>query len=725
MVKQRLLIVILLALGLVVGGQALARPTDQAATTLRIGFIGKSNSDLARGLQLAVNEINSVGGVDGPNGVTYAFEVIYSDVDSPDAVPSAVQSLITQQVTAIYGPDSADLVNPNVDVLSSAAVPILAVVPEAVLQGQDPNFNLFGLVAPDRDYDSALARYLLGSASATSVVVVQVGLDFSTNVESFNTALTQLGTQPLQIIQVAGSNDILGNIQNLPQTNPSAVVIYSTPEDAVTIMGDLRSRGYGGRFVYRNAQRSLGVVGFDSQLVAGVLGADSWTFGANDPVGSQFIANYVGQFGAAPGALSVASYDSFYALSRVIANGGPAPNIIRQLLPQFSSQNLVRGPINPAFYGNRILSRTVLVYELTGFGGAQAVAAYDNGIQRADFGATPVNPPAAATPTLAPTFTPSPAPSATPSVVTGTVTSAALNVRSGPGTQYDRVFQLDRGDQVTISGRNGDFSWYFIQYQGQVGWATAEFLDIFDPGNLVGLLPLIPDPATPTPAPTQVPQDADLIITSITLSPSQPVAGAPVSATVTIRNQGGADAGGFAVAASFRPGEIYSAQNLGGLAAGQSVTTTLTATIIQTGYVPDQAFVVDLNNEVFEGAAGETNNIYTMAYKVDRQVAILTQSALVPGQSLNLYGPNVDLSWDGGTLTMVPGAARIGFVVGETFETAHYGQVATFATSTNYGNPQPGNLFAVITEEGYYGFLRIDNRDGANNLTVSYRIYVP
>lgn len=725
MVKQRLLIVLLLILGLVLAGQALARPTDQATTTLRIGFIGKSNSDLARGLQLAVNEINTVGGVTGPNNVSYVFEVIYSDVDSPDAVPNAVQALVSQQVTAIFGPDSFELMVPNVDVLSGAAVPVLAVVPEAVLQNQDPNFNLFGLVAPERDYDNVLARHLVSSAGVSSLVLVQIGSDSNAAVESFNTALTQLNTPPTQIIQIASSNDILANIQNLPQTNPTAVVIYGDPEDAVTVMSELRSRNYNGVFVYRNAQRSLDVIGFDSQLVSGVLGADSWTFGANDPVGSQFIANYVGQFGAAPGALSVASYDSFYALSRVIANGGPAPNIIRQLLPQFSSQNLVRGPINPAFYGNRILSRTVLIYELTGYGGAQALAAYDNGVLRADFGVTPVAQLPTTTPTLAPTFTPSPSPSPTPNVVTGTVTSTVLNVRSGPGTQYDRVFQLSRGDQVAVSGRNGDFSWYFIQHQGRVGWVTSEFLDIFDPGGLIALLPLIPDPATPTPAPTQVPQDADLIITSVTFSPSQPIAGSPFTATVTIRNQGGADAGGFAVAASFRPGEIYSAQNLGGLPAGQSVTTVLSATVIQTGYVPDQAFVVDLNNEVFEGAVGETNNIFTIAYKVDRQVAILTQSALVPSQSLNFYGPNVDMNWNGSTLTMVPGAARIGFVAGETFETSHYGQVASFATGTSYGNPQPGNLFAIITEEGYYGFMRIDNRDGANNLTISYRIYIP
>jgi branched-chain amino acid transport system substrate-binding protein len=719
---------------LLLSSNVFAQPQQQDSTELKIGYIGLANSNMARGVQLAIQEINDAGGVDDPNGVTYTFalEVIEVSEDNPSEVGNAVQQLTNQQVVAIFGPDTTALAQPNIVALTNASVPVLTGATSETLLDEDVNSNIFRLVAPDNVYDTALADFLVGELNVQRIVVVQTSNDWTNAVLAFNTTLSTRGVAPLNSLLLPDNSELEVNIRVLPELNPDAVMMYGPPNDALTVLNQLKSSGWTGVFAYRSARQGLNDPNFAvNDLAEGVIGVGSWTSGANDQVGSQFIVNYVGQFGAIPGALSAAGYDGMYVLRRVINSGGPEAASIRQLMSQLGNLSLVRGPVNPSVYGNRNLARTALVFELTGEGGARAVAAYDNGELReaAGFGGEVAGVPTS-TPTVTPTPIPSPTPfpSATPSVVTATVTARVLNVRSGPSTEFERVTQLQQGRQITVAGRNNDFSWLFVQFDGRVGWVTADLVDIFDPGGLLATIPIVQPPPTPTPQPTQQSPDADLIITNVTLTPAQPQPGIPVTANVTILNQGSAAAGPFAVATSFKPGELYSAQNVGGLAAGQTTIVPLTTTFTQTGYVPDLAIIVDLNSQVFEGSAGsvgESNNIYILTYKVDRSVAAQAQTSLSSGGSVNFFGPNIDLNWDGSTFSTPVGAARIGpLSAGITFETSHYDQVPTYATSTSAGNPPVGGVYAFITDEGYYGVLRVDGRSGLD-IVFTYRVYTP
>ncbi len=708
-------------------GQVLALPSTQIGTTIRFGYLGPADSDMARGIQLAITEINEAGGIVGPNNTTYRLELLTADVASAEAVPEAVQSLTSQGGIAIFGPDTNDLALPNVAALSSATVPVLTAATDETLQNQDTNANIFRLVAPQSVYDIALANYLVAERGIRTLVVIQSSSDWNASVISFSTILNQLNTLPMRSIQVTERDQLLSNIEVVPGLNPQSGVMFGPSDHVEVVLEQLRANGWTGLFVYRTA----GELDVDLQMAGDVLTVDSWTFGATNDSGSRFIASYVAQYGEVPGTLSAAGYDGVYVLSQIIRLSGSTPEVLRQQLPLQGRLNLVRGPVDLATYGNRTFSRTAFIYAFTANGGQRAIAAYDNGELREEFGSPTTTVAATNTPTptntIPPTITPRPTLTATPSTLVGTVTSRALNVRTGPSTDYSRLFQLQEGDQVTIVGRNNDFTWYYIQSGGQLGWVFAQYLDIFDPGGLLAVLPVIPAPATPTPAPTQRPQQADLIITNVSLSPSPPQPGVPVTATVSISNVGLTDAGPFAVATTFLPGGLYSAQNLSGLGAGQNVTTTLSTTFTQTGYVPDLAFVVDLNEQVPEGQAGEANNVYQLEYKVDRPVSVLAQTTLPAASSFDFYGGVNDISWDGVTLTMSTnsGMAMIGPVVGnQTFEQTHYDQVPTFATSTSIANPPQGAVYAIITDEGQYGFIRIDVRSGSN-VTMTYRIYQP
>lgn len=54
-----------------------------------------------------------------------------------------------------------------------------------------------------------------------------------------------------------------------------------------------------------------------------------------------------------------------------------------------------------------------------------------------------------------------------------------LNVRTGPGTQYQKLYQVEKGSVVEVIDA-GDPSWWQIRYGGRIGWAAAEYLQLIE-----------------------------------------------------------------------------------------------------------------------------------------------------------------------------------------------------------------------------------------------------
>ena len=81
----------------------------------------------------------------------------------------------------------------------------------------------------------------------------------------------------------------------------------------------------------------------------------------------------------------------------------------------------------------------------------------------------------------------------TPAPVTIKVTGNRLNVRSGPGTSYSRIAQVERGDKLTAIGRNRKGDWIKVKLPtGKIGWVAAQYTNI---GHRADLLPMV----TPSP----------------------------------------------------------------------------------------------------------------------------------------------------------------------------------------------------------------------------------
>jgi uncharacterized repeat protein (TIGR01451 family) len=206
------------------------------------------------------------------------------------------------------------------------------------------------------------------------------------------------------------------------------------------------------------------------------------------------------------------------------------------------------------------------------------------------------------------------------------------------------------------------------------------------------------------------------------LSPPIPQPGQPFTLTVTVQNQGQADAGEFAVATSFQPGNVYSAAIVPGLPAGQLTNVNLTATVPGTG-VETIAIVLDLNKQVYEGPSGEANNEPVFSYRVDVPYAVQSTVQLAPSTSFDLFGGTQDINYTGTDLVPINGA-QLGLLGGLQLTQIHYDMLTPSVINSVAPIPQaalpPNTLIGIYTAEGRRGVLRVVSYSGPNILLEFY-----
>lgn len=119
-----------------------------------------------------------------------------------------------------------------------------------------------------------------------------------------------------------------------------------------------------------------------------------------------------------------------------------------------------------------------------------------------------------------------------------------INVRSGPGTYYDKVGVLLVGQQAPAKGRSAGGEWILIDYPGIPGglaWVYAPLVELMG-----GTVPIVEPPPTPTPVvtPTIDPTLAAQFV--VTSAPTRlPTYTAPPPLTIpTFRAQTGLQAPG-------------------------------------------------------------------------------------------------------------------------------------------------------------------------------------
>lgn len=121
----------------------------------------------------------------------------------------------------------------------------------------------------------------------------------------------------------------------------------------------------------------------------------------------------------------------------------------------------------------------------------------------------------------APTDTPPPAePTATPTPEAAiAVANQGMNVRGGPGTNYQIIGGAQAGDQFVIRGKDNSGAWWQVDYNGRDGWLFAQLVNVSNTDG-VAVAQNIPPPPPPTNTPVPPPPTN----TPVPAQPTQPPA---------------------------------------------------------------------------------------------------------------------------------------------------------------------------------------------------------
>ncbi len=682
----------------------------QALPAFRIGVLAEPRSSLADGARLAVELINNAGGIRGADGTLFRLELAVQPLTAETA-SAAIVALDQQNVVAVIGPATNALTADNLTALQSLNVPVLTPAIGDTVLASDTTGRIFRARAAEVWQGRALADYLINVVGLSRIGTVQLDMDSTAGVIGFTTAASALQVQTSPVLLLEAESTTATLVQQVLVTSPQAVVIYGPSAAAAELYSALRSAGWEGLVAYPGAASGSFNLTVPFEQLSGIVGVMTWPFSAADSASVDFLTEYVRAYGVVPDELAAAGYDAV----KLISTGITLPGELAQNIGGFENIVGVQGLFQPANLGRGDTTTDVAVVQLGAFGAPEVLARYRSG-QRL--------PPE---PEVAPTATPLPV-TPTPEGVTITITGAQQNVRSGPGDQYAVIGVMQRGEQARVVGATQDNTWVVINYRGQMGWLVVYLLDVFGSLNTV---PIVPPPPLPTPnfTPTPLlPPDPDIVIDAVTIQPQPIQPGQPFAASVTVRNQGLTPTGPFAIGATFPPSNTFASAVVGPLAPSQSVAVVLQAVLPNTGAY-SASVIADINNQVFEGVTGESNNFFNVSYLIDVPLRSQGNQTLNLGDTIDVEDDAVqgDANWNGDGGVALDGlfGARLGILPAGDLNAIHWDVINPAIVNRGdipRGELNPGTIIGIITADGNRGAMRVDAVSD-QQLALSYKVY--
>lgn len=672
---------------------------------LRIGVIDYPSGSMVAGARLAADHINDAGGVVGADGTVFQLTVVDTP---PDNMEIATANMKQASVFAVIGPENDDLIARQMSNLQEIQVPVFTPATSDTLLLSDHTGRIYRSRAAENAQIAGLADYLSTSLATQSIHTIQLDTASTSSLISFANALAVFGLRPSNLAVNQSRLNLRQMAETVALSAPDAVAVFGPPHLAAQAVSQIRDSGYAGDLVYSRAHEPDFAERLPADFLPGIISLSTWSNTLDDATSREFTLAYGRAFGRLPDAVSAASYDAVHLIAASTARGGS----IFDALAATSSFIGVQGELNPASLLPGETSSNVVVTRLNEYGTANVVARYPDDIDIA----VPTREPYPE-PTTVPA-TALPLPSATPVGYHLRIKSEYQNVRSGPGTEYDVIGQVIEGAQARILGATVDHSWLVIDFRGQRGWLAAYLVDTFGDRNLARI---IQPPATPTPEP---PQEPDLLVLSA--RPSRLAIGQSTTLNVTILNQGLSPAGRFAVAGTFEPGGQFAGVNLASLDAGQQATVQLYPNLSGPSGPQSVVIVVDLNQEVYEGAAGETNNqMFVYQYMADRPV-LASGTWTTSAGSIDLDGDaSADLSWTGNDLAALGNAAFAAIGQFSSLSQTHYDAInASQANTTIVDADQLGQkVYTLMTADGHRGAMQVTDVARKGPITIEYRVY--
>lgn len=306
---------------------------EAAGTTFKIGGIGPiTGSNAVYGLavqnaaQLAVDEINAAGGING-----YQVEFKFED-DECDAEKSvnAYNTLKDWGMQMLMGAVTSGCSIAVAD--KTAADNMFQLTPSGSAVECVQYDNAFRVCFSDPNQGMASAKYIGEHALATKVAVIYDSSDiYSSGI--YQKFAAEAANQPFEIVSAEAftadsKTDFSVQIQKAKDAGADMVFLPIYYTEASLILSQSATFDYSPAFFGCDGLDGiLNVENFDTSLAEGVMLLTPFAADAGDELTQKFVTTYEEKFGGIPNQFAADAYDAIYAIKAAAEKAGITPDM--------------------------------------------------------------------------------------------------------------------------------------------------------------------------------------------------------------------------------------------------------------------------------------------------------------------------------------------------------------------------------------------------------------
>ena len=286
----------------------------------KIGGIGPTTGDAAtygtavkNGIQIAVDEINEAGGING-----YQIEYKFED-DENDAEKSVnaynvlkdwgMQMLVGSTTSGCSVAVAAESANDN----------MFQLTPSGSSTNCTANANVFRVCFSDPDQGKASANFIASNKLATKIAVIyDSSSEYSSGI--FASFAQQAAENNLEITSSAftsdNKTDFSVQLQSAKENGAELVFLPIYYQEASAILSQADTMGFDPLWFGCDGLDGIltGVENWDTELAEGVMLLTPFAADAKDDLTQNFVRKYVDAYGETPNQFAADAYDAVYAI---------------------------------------------------------------------------------------------------------------------------------------------------------------------------------------------------------------------------------------------------------------------------------------------------------------------------------------------------------------------------------------------------------------------------
>lgn len=307
--------------------------STQGGAAFKIGGIGPTTGSNAiygnavmNGAQIAIDEINAAGGVNG-----YQLEYKFED-DQSDAEKSvnAYNSLKDWGMQILMGTVTT---TPCVAVVEkTAADGMFQLTPSASSTDVIDNDNVFQVCFTDPNQGTASAQYIADNSLASKAAVIYDSSDvYSSGIAAaFTEEAEAKGIEVVaeEAFTADSRTDFSTQLQKAQSAGAELIFLPIYYTEASIILTQADSMGYDVDFFGCDGLDGLlGVKNFNQELAEGVMLLTPFAADAKDEATQAFVSKFQESYSELPNQFAADAYDAIYAIKAAIEQSGATPDM--------------------------------------------------------------------------------------------------------------------------------------------------------------------------------------------------------------------------------------------------------------------------------------------------------------------------------------------------------------------------------------------------------------